>query len=172
MQKYSNCKLVISNNIFEFYEYEHEIEIGEKPQESKPRRAKRNKPENRLISFQNSKRTLRRLINMNIEKWTDHNGQVVPPKFITLTFAKNERDIKYTNYQYKKFIQRLNYSILNQKKNYFKYAVVIEFQKRGAIHYHALFFNLPYIENKGLQKLWSNGFVKINKIDNEKLLFF
>jgi hypothetical protein len=55
-----------------------------------------------------------------------------------------------------------------QTQNFLKYAVVIEFQKRGAIHFHVLFFNLPYIDQNILAKLWGKGFIKINKIDNVK----
>ena len=111
---------------------------------------------------------VRRLINSNIQKWTDHNGNVVPEKFVTLTFNTQEENIKETNYKFKMFIQRLNYFYLNKKKNYFKYVNVIEFMKNNRIHYHTLFFNVPYTPNKKLNKLWSNGFVKINKIDSGK----
>jgi len=55
-----------------------------------------------------------------------------------------------------------------QKQTSLKYAVVIEFQKRGAIHFHVLFFNLPFIDHDKLSKLWRNGFIKINKIENVK----
>ena len=46
-----------------------------------------------------------------------------------------------------------------------KYIAVIEFQKRGAIHYHVM-LNTPYIPQEEIQNLWRNGFVFINKIDN------
>jgi hypothetical protein len=43
---------------------------------------------------------------------------------------------------------------------------VIEFQKRGAIHYHTVLFNLPYIENDFLAQVWKQGFIKVNRIED------
>ncbi len=86
-------------------------------------------------------------------------------KFITLTFKENIEDIEYTNNEFSKFMRRLNYQIYKTKKQQLKYLAVWEKQKRGAIHYHIIFFDLPYIKNKDLKEIWGHGFVKINKID-------
>ena len=58
MKKYYDKKLVISGNIFEFYEYGEPVCVGEK-KEYKARGKKRNKPENRKKSFWASKRNLK-----------------------------------------------------------------------------------------------------------------
>jgi len=42
---------------------------------------------------------------------------------------------------------------------------VIQFQDRGAIHYHMM-SDLPYIPKAKLSKIWGNGFIKINDITN------
>lgn len=86
-------------------------------------------------------------------------------KFMTLTFKENIQDIEYTNYEFNKFIKRLNFNLYKTKKQQLKYLAVWEQQKRGAIHYHIIFFDLPYIKIKDLEKIWGNGFVKLNKID-------
>jgi hypothetical protein len=86
-------------------------------------------------------------------------------KFITLTFKNNIDDITFTNYEFNKFIKRLNFYLYNTKKQELKYLAVWEKQKRGAIHYHIIFFKLPYIKSKVLQEIWGHGFIKINKID-------
>lgn len=86
-------------------------------------------------------------------------------KFMTLTFKENIQDVKYTNVEFKKFIKRLNYYLYNEKKQKLKYLAVWEKQKRGTIHYHIIFFELPFINIDELQRIWGNGFVKINKID-------
>ncbi len=78
-------------------------------------------------------------------------------KFIT--------DVEYTNKEFNKFIKRLNYKIYKTKKSQLKYLAVWEKQKRGAIHYHIIFFSLLYIKNKELTDVWGHGFLKINKID-------
>jgi hypothetical protein len=70
--------------------------------------------------------------------------------------------LKQANYEWKKFRQRLE-DWLNQK---LKYVTAVEFQKRGAVHYHSVIFNLYYIPKKKLSQIWGNGFVKINKIDH------
>jgi len=62
------------------------------------------------------------------------------------------------NNEFKKFIQRLKYNYGD-----FRYLVVVEFQKRGAIHYHML-SDFGYIEQYDLEKIWGNGFVWINDL--------
>jgi len=86
-------------------------------------------------------------------------------KFMTLTFKENIQDITYTNYEFNKFIKRLNFHLYHVKKQSLKYLAVWEKQKRGAIHYHVVFFSFPYIKVKELQEIWTHGFVKINKVD-------
>lgn len=86
-------------------------------------------------------------------------------KFLTLTFKENIQDINITNKEFKYFIQRLNYFIYQTKTQYLKYIATWEKQKRGAIHYHVIFFDFPYIAKEKLQDLWSHGFIKINRID-------
>ena len=88
----------------------------------------------------------------------------VNTKFMTLTFKENLQDICYTNYELSKFIKRMNYHLYHVKKQCLKYLAVWEKQKRGAIHYHIIFFALPYIRTKKIQEIWGHGFVKINKI--------
>lgn len=91
----------------------------------------------------------------------DEGGKVFIPIFIILTFAENITNTETANYEFTKFIQRFNYEIIH-KKSYLQYSVVIEFQKRGAIHYHVVFYNLPFVKDlkSKLLKLWGNGFTK------------
>ncbi|MDM5460559.1 rolling circle replication-associated protein [Bacillus cereus] len=86
-------------------------------------------------------------------------------KFMTLTFKENEQDISFTNAEFNKFIKRLSYRLYQTKKQQLQYLAVWEKQKRGAIHYHIIFFNFPFIKLKELQQVWGHGFVKLNKID-------
>lgn len=86
-------------------------------------------------------------------------------KFLTLTFKDNIQDITITNREFKYFIQRLNYYLYQTKIQTLKYIATWEKQKRGAIHYHVIFFDFPYIAKEKLQELWSHGFIKINRID-------
>lgn len=82
-------------------------------------------------------------------------------KFFTLTFADNKTDVKECNYIFMKFIQRLKWKFGKD----IKYLAVVEFQNRGAVHYHCL-SNIPYIPQEELQDLWGQGFVYINAISH------
>lgn len=75
-------------------------------------------------------------------------------------------DPKEANGIFTKFIQRFNYALFRIKKSILKYVVAIEFQKRGAVHYHAVFFNVPYTKNLKVlvPEIWQEGFVKVESI--------
>lgn len=81
-------------------------------------------------------------------------------KFVTFTFAENVTDVKTANALWKLFILRMRY-----KYGKFKYMAVLEFQKRGAVHYHCM-TDLPYIKKSELAEIWGNGFIKINRIEH------
>lgn len=106
--------------------------------------------------YENMRWEIARLVDCNFDRST---------KFMTLTFKENEQDISYTNIEFNKFIKRLNYHLYKTKTQQLKYLAVWEKQKRGAIHYHIIFFALPFIKIKILQEIWGYGFVKLNKID-------
>lgn len=151
-------KLIKSGEVYEVLEYERGVFLGEtnnkngRSEKAGEEETKRHRKE----TIRKAKQTVRRLINANMNAWGE------PPIFLTLTFAENVTDIKKANYEFKKFRERLEYQI--QRK--LKYVVVIEFQKRGAIHYHAIFFNLPFIKYERLAEIWKNGYIWINEIDN------
>lgn len=87
-------------------------------------------------------------------------------KFVTLTFADNLTDITKAKRYINQFFKKLRSYVEEQKKGVdLKYAYVIEFQERGAVHFH-LIMNTLFIRNKTLEKLWSHGFVRINRIEH------
>lgn len=154
-------KIILSGNILEYYQYsrplfkDYKIIKKEKPKQEPvqleldfsiptPSNGKR---DDNIVRTQTQ---IRRLVNSN-QDFT---------KFVTLTFAENLQDIKIANRHFNKFIMRLKYQYFD-----LKYLAIIEFQKRGAVHYHFL-CNLPYVKNYKLSEIWGNGFVKINKIKN------
>jgi len=95
----------------------------------------------------------------NIMMYAQKNFNAANDKFITLTFKDNITDLKIANNEFNLFIKRLKYKIRSD----FKYLAVIEFQKRGAVHYHML-SDLNYIKKLEFAEIWKNGFVKINRI--------
>lgn len=152
-----NKRVVISGNQIEIYSYEKDIIYGykDKKKKSQGRRSVANdedKEINREKVFRRARTELRRLINSNVEE---------DSKFLTLTFKDNVIDLDYANNEFKKFIKRLNYHF----KIKVKYSCVVEFQKRGAIHYHVILYNLRgKIDLHNLSSIWGHGFIKLNKI--------
>jgi hypothetical protein len=150
-------KAVIAGNQIEIYEYEKSVIYGYKDikKGSKGRQAvasDEDKEINREKVFKRARTNLRRLINANIES---------DSKFLTLTFKDNITDLDLANKEFKKFIMRLNYNF----KIKTKYSCVVEFQKRGAIHYHVILYNLNgKVDLNKLSDIWGNGFIKLNKI--------
>ena len=156
-----NRKLVISGNVVELYEYDIEQLRGFEKKNHVGRGGgdeitQEDKDLNRERVLLRAKRDLRRLINANVGVYREK------PKFLTLTFKKNITDTTEANYEWKKFRQRLEYRI----KKKLKYIVVVEFQKRGAVHYHAVLFNMPYIHFSEYNKIWNNGFLQIDGLED------
>jgi hypothetical protein len=121
--------------------------------------------ENQQRSGWRAKNDLRRLINANAREWSDASGGAFSPKFLTFTFAENMQDLREANRLFTDFIKRFNYDLLREARNYLKYTVVHEIQKRGAIHYHAVFYNLPFVANDRIARLWTHGFTKTKSVE-------
>jgi len=159
-------KIIYSGDVVEIYEYDKGYLKGYENNNADTGRKSGYKSENyeehRKQVLQRAKKNLRRLINANVGQY----GKEFTAKFLTLTFRDNVTDIETANYEFKKFIQRLNYYCFGTKKANLKYTCVVEFQKRGAIHYHVIIYNMPYIKANDIGNVWGNGFIKINKIDD------
>lgn len=166
---YGKKKIVVSNKVVEVYEYEHYFQYGERiknPNEKGLKnipKPKMNKLESRQLSNLRSKRNLKRIINSNVEIYKKNYGKFFPPIFLTMTFAENITDVKQANKKFTNFMKKFNYKIWGKKKNKLKYAGVIEFQVRGAVHYHLVFFNLKFIDKEELAKIWSHGAIEIEE---------
>jgi hypothetical protein len=102
-----------------------------------------------------AKSQVRRMVQGNIRVSSER------PKFLTLTFHENKTDLQETNKEFTKFIKRLG----TRYKEKQRYIAVPEFQKRGAVHYHAIMFNMPFTETRVLEGLWKHGFVKVKEVN-------
>lgn len=152
-------RIIVSGNVVEITTYERgyfkNYHDAKKVGRSSKNTTNEDKSFNREKVLQRARARVRRLACANSQL----------NKFFTLTFADNITDLKYANNQFCNFVKRLNRYLAKMKKDKMQYIAVVEFQKRGAIHYHLL-CNLPFISAKMLQEIWQNGFVKINKIDD------
>lgn len=94
-------------------------------------------------------RRLYDLVQSNLKVHNDHNGKKQTFKFLTLTFREDVRDIKDARREFRLFVKRLNYFFTgNKAETFLKWVAVPELQKatgRNVWHFHALFFNLPFI---------------------------
>ena len=159
-------KIIYSGDVIEVYEYDKGYLKGYENNNADTGRKSDYKSENyeehRKQVLQRAKKNLRRLINANVGQY----GKEFTAKFLTLTFKDNVKDLDKANYEFEKFIKRLNYHCFGTKKANLKYTCVVEFQKRGAIHYHVIIYNMPYVKANDIANVWGNGFIKINKIDD------
>lgn len=152
--KFSKRRLVICKNIIESYVYEKAFSYNWAPMrnDSGGGRKKNSPRARRSDNLFKTQRMLQRLISSNLEAYGER------PKFVTYTFADNIKNVEEANERWS-----LHMRILKRRFGGLKYLCVIEFQKRGAVHYHVLFFNMPY--TRGLKKIladtWGQGFIKI-----------
>jgi len=144
-------KWIVTGDQVEVYKNSVGIRIGKRKHKKKKTIKKVVKTITKKLNEFSVYRT-RRAIKWRINSNPDMN------KFLTLTFAENLTDLKSCNEKFKAFIRKLK-----MIKDNLKYLVVPEFQKRGAVHYHAL-LNLDYIDQKQLANLWGHGFIKIKNI--------
>lgn len=77
-------------------------------------------------------------------------------KFLTLTFRENVQDLELANEVFRQFIRGLNRYLLKVNKLAMSYIAVVEFQKRGAIHYH-LICDLKGVSANTIRKYWLNA---------------
>jgi hypothetical protein len=167
MVKISSVRLVLSGNTYELYEYDKPYTYNWPPQKRgdcvphTPELVKERRDDNVMVA----RRNIRRLINCNINQYGERS------KFITYTFKNNETDVSHANEKITRYHRQLR-----RIYGRIKYLGVIEFQNKRAekykekatIHYHILYFNLPYIKNGGatIQKIWEHGSVNIKAVSS------
>lgn len=126
------------------------------------------KEDNRRRAGNRARSHVFNIISTNAWFWKDQKDLAYNPKFLTLTFGENISNVEEANLLHTKFIKKFNYKIFQKKKIELKYVSVIEFQKRGAIHYHMVLFNIPYILSESVFKVWGHGYIKIKKVNEHK----
>ena len=173
---FTHKKMTISGPIVEFDTTQKPIPYGTNYHVKPGSKAARltNQEESQLKSVYRSKKRVRLLVNANAYQWFKTRGKPYIPIFITFTFKEDIRDIDKANHLYTNFIKKLNYEINKQKKKKTKqhdlqYLAVIEFQdenREGVIHYHTLFFNLPFMERiyDQIKRIWKHGHTNVESL--------
>lgn len=156
-------KVIVSGGVVEVYEYEKPVFKGYESNGGRHKEAdEEGKEKNRKDALRRARQEIRRIVNANVGAY----GDQFTAKFLTLTFGDNVTDLDYANREFKKFIKRLNYYAFGTKEANLRYTVIVEFQKRGAVHYHVMLYNLPFMPVKEISRIWRHGHVWINKIDD------
>jgi len=107
----------------------------------------------------------RRLVSANL-------GGIERPILVTLTYAENITSLRQGYEDFATFVQNARYKFGRA----FRYIAVPEFQRRGAVHFHALFWGLPSetLEferaSRVVAGLWGKGYVYLKPTDgNDRL---
>lgn len=169
-RSFYNLKIISSGNRIELYHYTGNQEYGFEPRNKTGRKGK-----GMANNIQNKKDNLNRARN-KIIRYANCNPDLLT--FISLTYKENMQDLKLSKHH----LHMLCKTIQKDYKD-FKYLYVLEFQSRGAIHYHML-CNYPIIiktaktkelksqEHKELERMfreryWSYGWVDIRHLGQE-----
>jgi len=170
-------KAIIYGDTIEVYSYEKNIRTNEAPKRGVSSRANRSlfrdvgttgetiRRQKRQDNITRSVRSFRRLVKCQL-------GFSDAPILASVTYADNQSDPRTAYKDWNAFSIAMR-GTFGAK---FVYIAVPEFQKRGAIHFHALFWGLPKNisseerEFRTIARLWGHGFVDLIQTDgNEKL---
>jgi hypothetical protein len=153
----SDTRLVISGDTLELFKYKQPffynwIDMAKK---NRPHKGESSLIPKREDNIKRAVANVRRLVQCNQEDQTEK------PKFLTLTYRENIQDLSRTNPDFTLFTRKVRDTYGDMQ-----YIAVPEFQERGAVHYHALFFNLPFIQDfKGeMARVWPHGTTKIEAV--------
>jgi len=119
-------KMVKAGKTVEVWDY---LDTGVKTGLTPPRRAKGHREREERSNWR-SRRTIKWLVACNAELGSSY--------FFTATFADNVRDFSEATKVWEKFRR-----FLRKEFPEMSYVVVPELQKRGAWHFHAVFFGMP-----------------------------
>jgi len=149
--KKTHYKYVKFGNYIEIYKFEKPIFYNRSPLSNQSLGESDRSNNRRNDNLAAARIKINRLVLANTD-W-----KICAPRFVTFTFAKNITSLKEANLYWANFIRKFRKSYPNTK-----YLGVVEFQKRGAVHYHVLFFNLRYKPKmrEEIAELWGQGFIK------------
>ena len=113
----------------------------------------------------------------NLEKTMQHLSALITTnvrpdnieccRFLTLTYADNQRDAKEVYRDFKCFNQRFRRYTARLGLSY-EYISVLEAQERGALHLHIIcIFNAPppFFDPSRIADIWGKGFISIKALD-------
>lgn len=162
----SYTKIVQSGDLLEIYQYQKSPSPKRFSLYKKPLKKSLNSLKNPLQKKPTFrfKRSIQRA-KYNFTRKVRASLSLGNPYMLTLTMVQNDVSLKKSYYHFTKFT-------LNLRKNYsnqIAWVAVPEFQKRGAVHFHALIWGLPQSvyererDTRDLQAHWQRGWLDILK---------
>lgn len=123
-----------------------------------PRGRRNRERRNHICSIRRACQQISDLVHSN------YSYHIEQPKFFTLTFA-GDAGLDEANAKFHLFVKRVDWYLMKNYNRKLLYIAVPEFQERGAVHYHVVVFNFPYIHgaeafHKKINSLWSYGFIE------------
>jgi hypothetical protein len=165
-------RAVVAGHVIKLYKYAipQMCQKGKscKDRQKREDRTEEEKQRDRRRNLWRARNGLIDTINANVDRpW----GELL--KFFTMSFSDDIFDLKEANREFNKFIKRLEYHVRRKVH----YTVIARFQdgkrpggkvggRDGVIHYHVLFYDLPYVPHEKLTGIWGRGFVWINAVDD------
>lgn len=156
-----DVKVVHCGELIEVFKYSNHVQTEFKMKSKKSReQTEEIKEENLQRSIKRTKRKIFQLVNSNYVRGKS--------SFLTITFKENLTDYDVAFDYWKRFKQKVEYNL----KIKLEYCGVVEFQERGAIHFHICLFNIPYIKQEILLEYWNSlvsGGVNIKGIKDSEV---
>lgn len=150
--------------MIEVYEFDNPYfeDISSLFASSYTRPAEKSPEENLRASRSRTRNRIKRLISANVDAWG------CMPILITYTFKENVTDLTEANKRFRLYTQRLHRYLDGLGYSPAKYISIVEFQQRGAVHYHVVYFNLAFIPDikSVLASLWGQGFIQVKAVEN------
>lgn len=122
------------------------------------------KAKNRLEAPGSVRKTMNRLRDLIYTNVTDYTKI----RWVTLTYRENMRSSERLYEDFRRFFQRFKRYCIKNNWGVPEYIAVAEPQQRGAWHLHIIFIFsdlAPFIPNKELEKIWGQGFTKIQALN-------
>lgn len=157
-------KIIRSGTLLERWEYQIAPDF-ERLSEPKEKKKRSRAIERRDDNIKACRQAFFRLVRANL-------FEERPPILLTLTYRENKTDIAEAYEDFTRFGKRMRTAYGSG----IAWVAVPEFQKRGAVHFHVLVFNIDngIVEaerrTRAIANIWGNGFVDAIKTDgNAKL---
>lgn len=112
-------------------------------------------------SLERSTKEIRGIIEANFGQYNETT------KFLKLEFGRKETDLDKANYEFSKFVKRMNQWVFLRRKGTLQYTKIIDTDVERNIIFHVIVYNMPFVRRNTLLRLWKNGQVMVTSLENK-----